>query len=75
MAKREVGIVKWYDAGEGYGFIARKRGEDVYVHYSSVLCDGSDCILKEGDPVEFTVIEGSSGLQAQEVVSIKYAKK
>jgi CspA family cold shock protein len=71
MNKREIGIVKWYDEEEGYGFIARKGGEDIYVHYSAILCDYSDCILKEGDAVEFTVIEGKNGLQAQDVVVIE----
>ncbi|RJQ44362.1 MAG: cold shock domain-containing protein [Nitrospiraceae bacterium] len=68
MPKREIGIVRWFDSDEGCGFIARRHGEDIYVHYSAILCDGSDCIPKEGDPVEFTVVEGNNGLQAQKVV-------
>jgi len=68
MPKREIGIVKWYDDAEGYGFIARKRGEEIYVHYSAIICDESKCFLEEGDPVEFTVVEGKDGLQAQNVV-------
>lgn len=68
MLKREIGIVRWYDEVEGYGFIARKRGEDIYVHYSAITCDESKCFLEEGDPVEFTIIEGTDGLQAQNVV-------
>ncbi|RJQ50881.1 MAG: cold-shock protein [Nitrospiraceae bacterium] len=72
MPKREIGIVRWYDGAGGYGFIARKHGEDVYVHYSAVCCDGDDCALEEGDPVEFTVIEGENGPQAQEVVVKKF---
>ncbi len=68
MPKRETGIVKWYDDAEGYGFIARKRWEEIYVHYSAIICDESKCSLEEGDPVEFTVVEGKDGLQAQDVV-------
>ena len=68
MLKREIGIVKWYDEVEGYGFIARKQGEEIFVHYSAIICDESKCFLEEGDPVEFTVIEGTDGLQAQNVV-------
>ena len=68
MPKREIGIVRWYDEVEGYGFIARKQGEEIYVHYSAIVCDESKCFLEEGDPVEFTVIEGKDGLQAQDVV-------
>lgn len=74
MPKREVGIVRWYDDIEGYGFIARKQGEEIYVHYSAILCDEGRCSLEEGDPVEFTVIEGKDGLQAQEVAVLKSAK-
>jgi CspA family cold shock protein len=68
MPKREIGIVRWYDDAEGYGFIARKQGEEIYVHYSAIICDESKCFLEEGDPVEFTVVEGGNGLQAQDVV-------
>jgi CspA family cold shock protein len=68
MPKREIGIVRWYDDTEGYGFIARKRGEEIYVHYSAIICDEGKCFLEEGDPVEFTVAEGKDGLQAQSVV-------
>ncbi|RJQ13339.1 MAG: cold-shock protein [Nitrospiraceae bacterium] len=71
MAKREIGIVKWYDNSEGFGFIARRHGEDIYVHYSAILCEGSDCTPVEGDPVEFTVVEGGNGPEAQEVVVLR----
>lgn len=74
MSKREVGIVRWYDPEEGCGYIARRHGEDVYVHYSALLCDGGDCVLREGEPVEFTLIETDEGVQAQEVVSVKHVK-
>jgi CspA family cold shock protein len=72
MTGREIGVVRWYDEGEGYGYIARKDKEDLYVHYSSILCHESDCSISEGDSVSFTVIEGSRGLQAQDVVIIKH---
>lgn len=68
--RREVGIVKWYDPDTGCGYIARKQGEDIYVHYSAILCEYGDCILHSGDAVEFTVVEADSGPQAQEVVII-----
>jgi CspA family cold shock protein len=74
MPKREVGIVRWYDEIEGYGFIARKRGDEIYVHYSAILCDEGRCSLEEGDAVEFTVIEGKDGLQAQEVTVLRSTK-
>ncbi len=74
MPKREIGIVRWYDNIEGYGFIARKQGDEIYVHYSAVVCEGSKCTLEEGDPVEFTVVEDGDGFQAQEVVLVRRTK-
>jgi CspA family cold shock protein len=66
---REIGIVKWYDSEEGSGYIGRKKGDDVYVHYSALRCEAcSKCELNEGDAVEFALSEGSHGLQAQDVV-------
>jgi CspA family cold shock protein len=71
MSGREIGIVKWYDIGEGYGFVAGKQGKDIYVHYSAVACDNCNCSLKEGDPVEFTIVCGENGPQAQDVIILK----
>ncbi|MBC8555341.1 MAG: cold shock domain-containing protein [Candidatus Brocadiales bacterium] len=72
MSGREIGVVKWFDEAEGYGYIARKEKDDLYVHYSSILCDESDCAISEGESVTFTVVQGSYGVQAQDVVIIKY---
>jgi CspA family cold shock protein len=72
MSGREVGVVKWFDAVEGYGYISRKGKDDLYIHYSSVLCHDSDCAINEGDSVTFTVVQGKRGLQAQDVVVIKH---
>ncbi|HNW95250.1 MAG TPA: cold-shock protein [Anaerolineaceae bacterium] len=67
MAEREIGKVKWFDGGKGYGFIARNNGEkDVFVHYSAIIGDGYKT-LKENDTVEFSVVQGSKGPQAQDV--------
>lgn len=70
MAGREIGIIKWYDSTEGYGFIARKRGEDVYVHYSAINCDDGECDLREGMVVEFSVLHNNGDIQAQNVVVV-----
>jgi CspA family cold shock protein len=72
ISGREVGVVKWYDESEGYGYIARKGKDDLYVHYSSVLCHESDCAIHEGDSVSFTVVRGKHGLQAMDVMVIKH---
>lgn len=71
MAGRVIGIVKWFDNDEGCGYIARKQGEDVYVHYSAIMCHNGDRTLKEGNPVEFTIVHGDNGPQAQDVIIIK----
>ncbi len=72
MVGRDVGVVKWFDEAEGYGYISRKGEDDLYVHYSSVLCHDNDCKISEGDSVTFTVVQGKRGFQAQDVVVIKH---
>ena len=69
MAERETGTVKWFNATKGYGFIVREDAEDVFVHYSSIRGEGYRK-LDEGQKVEFTVIEGEKGPQADDVVVI-----
>lgn len=69
MAEQETGIVKWFNANKGYGFIERDAGGDVFVHYSSILGDGYRS-LDEGQRVEFTVVDGEKGPQAQDVTAV-----
>ncbi len=69
MADREVGTVKWFHNGKGYGFITREEGEDIFVHFSEIEMEGYKK-LEEGQEVEFTVAEGEKGLQAQEVIPL-----
>ncbi len=66
MPEREFGNVKWFNASKGYGFIAREGGEDVFVHFSSILGSGYRT-LEEGQRVEFEVAIGDKGPQAQNV--------
>ena len=67
MAEREIGTVKWFNSEKGYGFIARESGEkDVFVHFSAVVGDGYKT-LKEEQQVEFSVVQGAKGPQAQDV--------
>ncbi len=67
MTERIQGTVKWFNAGKGFGFIERDGGEDVFVHFNAISGDGYKS-LNEGDSVEFLVIEGQKGLQAQDVI-------
>jgi len=68
MSEQETGTVKWFNISKGYGFIKMDRGGDIFVHYSSVLCEESECHLEKGNRVTFTIVEGPKGPQAQEVV-------
>jgi cold shock protein len=63
---REKGVVKWFNAAKGYGFIQRSTGEDVFVHYSALQMDGYRTV-DEGSEVEFEVKQGPKGLQAENV--------
>ncbi len=67
--EKEQGTVKWFNGSKGYGFIQRKSGEDVFVHFSAIEGDGYRS-LEEGAAVEFEVVEGPKGLQAQNVVRL-----
>jgi CspA family cold shock protein len=67
MSERETGTVKWFNGTKGFGFIEREAGEDVFVHYSAISGDGFRN-LAEGQRVEFTVVQGQKGPQAQDVV-------
>ncbi|MBU1095688.1 MAG: hypothetical protein CVV23_13885 [Ignavibacteriae bacterium HGW-Ignavibacteriae-2] len=66
MAERTQGSVKWFNSTKGYGFIQRENGEDVFVHFQSIIGDGYKS-LEEGQKVEFTVGQGQKGPQALEV--------
>lgn len=66
MAERLNGIVKWFNASKGYGFIGHDGGEDVFVHFSAVMTDGFRK-LTEGQAVEFSIEENPKGLQAVNV--------
>ena len=60
------GTVKWFDSKKGYGFILGDAGKDIFVHYSSIAGDGFRS-LKDGDQVEFDLVESGKGPQAQNV--------
>jgi CspA family cold shock protein len=69
MDNRITGTVKWFNAAKGYGFIAHDGGKDVFVHYSAIAMDGYRS-LNEGDKVEFTIVEGNKGPQAENVTKV-----
>ena len=66
MAERIQGTVKWFNSSKGYGFISQENGDDVFVHFQSIISDGYKT-LNENDKVEFVVTDGEKGPQATEV--------
>ncbi|MDT4915909.1 MAG: cold shock protein [Pseudonocardiales bacterium] len=60
------GTVKWFNNEKGYGFIAVDGGQDVFVHYSAIQSEGYKS-LDENQRVEFDVVQGPKGPQADGV--------
>ncbi len=65
----QKGTVKWFNAEKGYGFIQTEGGSDVFVHYSAIISEGFKT-LEEGQAVEFKVVQGARGQQAESVVKL-----
>ncbi len=57
------GHVKWFDTKKGYGFIIGPEGRDVFVHYTSIEGEGFRS-LREGDHVEYDLVQTPKGLAA-----------
>jgi cold shock protein len=67
MSDRVSGTVKWFNNAKGFGFITREENDDdVFVHFRSIQGDGYRT-LNEGQVVEFNLVEGPKGLQAEDV--------
>ena len=68
MSERRVGVVKWFNNAKGFGFINQpdRPDDDIFVHFRAIAGDGYKT-LAEGQEVEFTLVEGPKGLQAEEV--------
>lgn len=67
---RTTGIVKWFNDGKGYGFITPEEGEkDCFVHYSAIQGGGFRS-LKEGERVEFDLVQGEKGPAAENVAKL-----
>jgi len=62
-----IGTVKWFNDAKGFGFITPDEGgEDLFAHFSSIEMDGFKS-LKEGQRVQFDVVQGPKGKQAAKI--------
>lgn len=68
----ERGRVKWFDPKKGYGFLVGPQGQDVFIHYSQISGDGFRS-LKDGETVEYELIQGDKGWQARDAHKIESA--
>ena len=69
MSKKVTGTVKWFNEAKGFGFIAQQGGPDVFAHFSAISSTGFKT-LAEGQKVEFTVVQGQKGPQAENIVAL-----
>jgi len=74
--RQHTGVVKWFNAEKGYGFLGdidggggEWSGRDLFVHYSQIVGTGRR-LLEDGQPVEFDIVQGRKGPQAANVVAV-----
>lgn len=65
---RQQGQVKWFNGNKGFGFITCDNGQELFVHFRSVQKRSKR--LSPGKQVEFTIVEGKKGPEAEDVVVI-----
>jgi CspA family cold shock protein len=71
VKKMSKGIVKWFNADKGFGFITPEDGgKDLFVHHSEIQAGGGYATLNDGQAVEFEIGEGQKGPCANKVVPI-----
>ena len=70
MSGKMTGIVKWFNADKGFGFITPEDGgKDLFVHHSEIQTDGY-ATLNDGQQVEYEIGEGQKGPCATNVVPL-----
>lgn len=68
------GVVKWFDATKGFGFLVPDQGgEDVMLHVTCLRRDGFQTAF-EGSRVVCEVVNRPQGLQALRVISMDHSK-
>ena len=63
------GVVKWFNAEKGFGFISVEGEKDVFVHFSAINGEGFKS-LEEGQAVTYDLTEGARGMQAANVTKL-----
>ncbi len=67
----KTGHVKWFNEQKGFGFITPDDNSgDVFVHANAIKTQGARA-LQDNQRVEFNVVKGPKGLQAEDVEVIK----
>ncbi|KQN63077.1 RNA chaperone/antiterminator CspA [Erwinia sp. E602] len=70
MSNKMTGLVKWFNAEKGFGFISPADGsKDVFVHFSAIQNQGFKT-LEEGQKVEFSIENGQKGPAAANVTAL-----
>lgn len=69
MSETVKGRVKWFNESKGFGFIEQESGPDVFAHYSAISGGGFKT-LAEGQEVEFNLVKGQKGPQAENIVVV-----
>jgi CspA family cold shock protein len=70
MSNKMTGLVKWFNAEKGFGFITPDNGsKDVFVHFSAIQSNDFKT-LDEGQKVEFSIENGAKGPAAANVVAL-----
>ena len=69
MSNTVTGTVKWFNESKGFGFIEHESGPDVFAHFSAINGSGFKT-LAEGQKVEFTIVDGQKGPQAENIVGL-----
>ncbi|MGQ8775762.1 transcription antiterminator/RNA stability regulator CspE [Serratia sp. NA_112.1] len=70
MSNKMTGLVKWFNADKGFGFITPQDGsKDVFVHFSAIQSNDFKT-LDEGQNVEFSIENGAKGPSAVNVIAL-----
>ena len=70
VMEKSIGTVKWFDNAKGYGFLVNDAGEDVFIHFRSILGEGFKT-LAEGQQVEYVQVKSDKGWQADDVATLE----